>query len=173
MGYDYDALYKDTPDALGEPTKIFVEFFAKYDGPKLRVLDIGCGQGRDAIFIAKLGHQVTGVDLSPSGIADLNSAALAYKLDIIGVVADVAQYKPDGNFDVVLIDRTLHMLTPDDQIKTLTTLLDHIDPRGWVLIADERSNLARLHSVFDADVANWAVTYEKGGTLFLQQQITP
>ena len=53
MAYNYEALYRDTPNALGAPTPAIVDFFAKHQGQTRRVLDIGCGQGRDALFIAR------------------------------------------------------------------------------------------------------------------------
>jgi 2-polyprenyl-3-methyl-5-hydroxy-6-metoxy-1,4-benzoquinol methylase len=169
MSYDYDLLYGETPDALGAPTPVFVTFFTDLPLKKQRVLDIGCGQGRDAVFIAKMGHTVTGVDLSPNGICDLNNVAKSQDLPITGIVADITSFEPSGAFDVILIDRTLHMLDADDQSKTLANLLAYVAPRGWVLIADERSNLARFHAVFNADAASWNIMHEKGGTLFLQR----
>ena len=58
MAYDYDKLYRSTPRALGEPTELFVDFFKHQAEESLRVLDVGCGQGRDALFIARMGHCV-------------------------------------------------------------------------------------------------------------------
>ena len=88
MAYNYDALYRTTKDALGAPTKKIVDAFAALDGRRLRVLDVGCGQGRDALFIARLGHHVTGVDISTSGISAMIVAAKAEGLSVEGVVAD-------------------------------------------------------------------------------------
>ncbi len=56
------------------------------------------------------GHRVVGVDISPNGIRDLKNAAAKESLAVDGVVADIATYTPGGMFDVVLVDRTLHML---------------------------------------------------------------
>ena len=90
MTCDYDRLYGEARDALGNPTSVFVDFFDRLDQPNIRVLDVGCGQGRDAIFIARKGHHVVGVDLSANGIRDLNDAAAQENLPIEGVVADIA-----------------------------------------------------------------------------------
>lgn len=90
-----------------------MQFFETFANPAARVLDVGCGQGRDALFIARLGHSVVGVDLSAHGIRDLLAASKAERLDITGDVADITTYTPAGKFDVVLIDRTLHMLPKD------------------------------------------------------------
>jgi len=53
----------------GQPFPEFVQFFVDFDQVNASVLDLGCGQGRDALFIARMGHDVLGVDLSPTGIA--------------------------------------------------------------------------------------------------------
>ena len=168
MGYDYDALYKSTPDALGQPTAVFVDFFNRHTGPSLRVLDVGCGQGRDAIFIARMGHSVVGLDLSVNGIRDLTAAATAENLKIEGVVADIETYRPDGDYDIVLIDRTLHMLSKTSRIRVLERLLSCVKPDGWVLIADEKSNIAGFKRVIAEHRLAWVITLEKGGTLFVR-----
>lgn len=168
MAYDYDALYKTTPDALGDPTQVFVTFFEDLPDAPLRVLDIGCGQGRDALFIARLGHHVTGVDLSPHGIQDLTTAAKAEGLNITGVTADITSYTPDALFDVILIDRTLHML-PDQQRDTvLAHLIRSTTPDGWVLIADEKSNMPGFKRVFADDSRTWTPTLDTNSTLFMR-----
>jgi len=169
MAYDYDKLYGSQPHALGEPTQVFVDFFAHNTTETLRVLDVGCGQGRDALFIARQGHHVVGVDISPNGIRDLNDAAHNEGLAIEGIVADIATYDPVGDFDVVLIDRTLHMLPETARLDALTRLIAVVRKCGWVLIADEASNISSFKGVFTASGQVWRTEREKGGYLFLQR----
>lgn len=169
MTYDYDKLYGETRDALGQPTSVFVEFFDQFDQSKARVLDVGCGQGRDALFIARLGHSVVGVDISPNGIHDLNAAATKDDLAIEGVVADVSDYTPEGKFDVVLVDRTLHMLPKPARLSVLQRLLDHVNEGGWVLIADEKSNMRDFVTVFANSKFEWTTQLDKQGYLFVHR----
>ncbi len=169
MTYDYDKLYAETGDALGPPSPIFVDFFDMFDQKTLRVLDVGCGQGRDALFIARCGHSVLGVDISANGIRDLNAAATKENLAAEGIVADVSTYRPDGIFDVILIDRTLHMLPKSTQLAVLETLLDHVATTGWMLIADEAANIPDFQAVISAHNADWQPKPVKRGYLFLNR----
>lgn len=169
MAYDYDKLYGETRDALGKPTAIFVDFFNEFEMEAARVLDVGCGQGRDAIFIARKGHSVVGVDISHNGIRDLNDAAVRENLPIEGVVADIVSYEPDGLFDIILIDRTLHMLDRQDRLSVLGRLLDHVEKHGWVLIADEPSNIEDFTQLVSEHAASWHTALSKRGNLFLQR----
>ena len=169
MAYDYDKLYGETPDALGLPMPVIVSFFEDLKQLHLRVLDVGCGQGRDALFIARLGHAVVAVDASPNGIRALDEAATASGLRIEAVVADIRSYTPDGLFDVVLIDRTLHMLTRDDRLSTLQTLLAHVAPGGWIVIADEASNIPDFAKLLTLDDSAWETTKQARGYLFARK----
>lgn len=169
MAYDYEDLYRDTPDALGAPNADIAAFFDGRAGP-LRVLDIGCGQGRDALPVARQGHHVHGVDLSPSGVRDMVQVARAEGLDVTGQVADLAGYTPDGTYDVLLIDRTLHMLAAAPRHAVLARLLTHLRADGWLLLVDEKSNMAGLRAVMHANSADWSVIREKAGLLFAQRR---
>ncbi|MEP3244687.1 MAG: class I SAM-dependent methyltransferase [Sneathiella sp.] len=169
MAYDYNTLYQTTPDALGEPTKVFVDFFNALEKPLCRVLDVGCGQGRDAIFIARMGHRVVGVDLAKNGIRDLNNAAQQENLPIEGHVADITTFAPEGVFDVVLVDRTLHMLQEADRLKALGRLLDCVGDKGHLLVADETSNMKAMKEIIAAHKEAWITTFEKNGYLFIQR----
>ena len=169
MAYDYDKLYGETRDALGQPTSIFVDFFDQLDQQNMRVLDVGCGQGRDALFIARNGHRVVGVDISTNGIRDLKDIATRENLPIEGVVADIATYNPDGVFDVILIDRTLHMLDLPVQLSVLKMLLDHVSRNGWLLIADEVSNIERFEIAVSVHEAHWTTETSRRGYLFFRR----
>lgn len=169
MAYDYEQLYRDNPEALGAPTDVFVDFFLERSDTPLRVLDIGCGQGRDAIFIGRAGHSVVGVDLSPSGIRDLNAVSEKEGLDVLGIVADITTFEADGMFDVVLIDRTLHMLQESDRLSVFSGLLDHVDQDGWCLIADVRKNIKSFKRVAELHDQQWEIAKDESGYLFLKR----
>ena len=169
MAYDYETLYRETPDALGPPSKPFVDFFATQKDRRLAVLDIGCGQGRDALFIARLGHEVRGVDIAPSGIADLNRAAEAEGIPARGIVADIVEFRPEGTVDVLLLDRTLHMLDEEQRLSVFVRLVDHVAPGGWVLISDEKPNIPGFRQVLADHRADWRTVHEKAGWLFVQR----
>ena len=123
MATDYETFYREHRHGLGEPAKEFVAFFDAYDRGGLKVLDVGCGQGRDALFIARLGHYVQAIDLAPSGIGDLQKEATSEGLAIDAEVADIRDFKTRRRFDVIVIDRTLHMLAPGDRKVVLQKLL--------------------------------------------------
>lgn len=168
MSYDYEALYASEPDALGGQTKALATFLGKIAPAPCRILDVGCGQGRDALPLARAGHAVTGVDLSPSGVAAMVDAAKAEGLDVTGHVADITDYTPKGQFDVVLVDRTLHMLDDAPRAVVLQTLMVATKDGGWLVIADETSNLPAMRVALEADARAWAIERCTKGDLFAQ-----
>lgn len=173
MPTDYEKIYQGQRHALGEPTEAFVTFFDQYDQQNADVLDVGCGQGRDALFIARRGHHVVGVDRAATGISQLLEDAQAEGLRIDGIVADLRHFEPVGTYDVVIIDRTLHMLDADMRLDVLTRVCPCVCDDGFVLIADEKSNLAAMRAFFEADNHTWVTLKDKQGFLFLQKRTFP
>ena len=57
------------------------------------VLCLAEGEGRNAVFLASLGHDVTAVDQSDVGIAKAHRLAAARNVEIDAVVADLGQYR--------------------------------------------------------------------------------
>ena len=169
MAYNYDALYQSTPNALGAPTPAFVQFFDRLETQGLDVLDIGCGQGRDAVFVAQRGHQVVGMDMSPAGIADMEKVAKELALPIRGIVADVTDFAPDAAFDILLIDRTLHMLPKDLRGPVLARLLTYMRGAGWLLLADEKSNMPIFRDVLSRSGDAWSILRDGKGFLFARR----
>lgn len=170
MTTDYEQFYQDNPHGLGESTKEFVTFFSQYTTVSSQVLDVGCGQGRDALFIARLGHHVTAVDLSSTGISDLVSEANTESLVVAGVVADIRDHVWHGKFDVIVIDRTLHMLAAGERVDVLRNLLGVTKPGTHVLIADERVNIPAFSIVFEQSQWDWEITLARKGFLFMVRQ---
>ncbi len=86
-----------------EPNRFVVEEVANL--PVGRALDLGAGEGRNAIWLAERGWQVTAVDFSAVGLA--KGAKLAEGRGVTGirwVEADLQGYQPEpGGYDLVLL----------------------------------------------------------------------
>jgi SAM-dependent methyltransferase len=84
--------------------------------PPARLIDVGCGEGYNALHFARLGYQVVGVDVSPTIIRE--AAALAAKEGTAADfrVADAVQMDgfADGSFDLATDCGCLHMLVKED-----------------------------------------------------------
>ncbi len=61
--------------------------------PKGRVLSVADGEGRNGVFLASLGHDVTSVDASPVGLAKASALAAARGVPLTTVVADLAEFE--------------------------------------------------------------------------------
>lgn len=169
MPTDYETIYRERRHALGAPSQPFVDFFDGVERPRSRVLDIGCGQGRDALFIARLGHRVTAVDLSATGVRQLREDAVAEGLEIDAVAADIRSYRPGRAYDVIVIDRTLHMLARDERVAVLRGLLAFAADGAAVLIADEKANIALFARLFDEPEGRWRTILRNRGYLFVRR----
>lgn len=66
-----------------------------------RALDLGCGEGGDAVWLARQGWEVTAVDISPTAVARAGEAAAAAGVDVRLVAADLATWEPDGSYELV------------------------------------------------------------------------
>lgn len=77
-------------------------------GP-VRALDLGCGVGRHALLFARLGFDVSAVDLAEAGLAELRKAAVGEGLDIEAMAAPMTELPFDnGAFDYVLSFNVLY-----------------------------------------------------------------
>jgi len=77
-----------------------------------RALDIGAGEGRNALWLAERGWQVTAVDFSDVAIAKGREGALHRGVEVEWVIADLQTYVPaERNFDLV-IEFYIHIPEP-------------------------------------------------------------
>jgi len=63
-------------------------------------LDLGCGEGGDALWLARNGWSVTAVDIAPSALA-VGAAAQLPGDDVTWVAADLASWQPPASYDLV------------------------------------------------------------------------
>jgi len=167
---DYEKQYQESPNVCGPPFPEFVAFFERYNKTGAKVLDLGCGQGRDALFIARMGHQVVGVDISKTGIAQMLEEAEQEGLEVVGVVADIVEYEPSGEYDVVILDRVLHMLNEGSERRAVLEKASAVTkPGGLILIADTPKHQAQIRSFFEGQSEDWVRVKDKKGKIFVQK----
>ena len=69
-----------------------------------RALDLACGEGQNAIWLATLGWEVTGVDFSEVAIAKARASAERQAIDVEFLCADLVEYEPERSaYDLVLV----------------------------------------------------------------------
>jgi SAM-dependent methyltransferase len=78
------------------------------------VLDVGCGLGDNAIYLASQGHQVTGIDTAASAVEQARHRARQHGVDVEFAVADASTLEGfDGRFDSALDGACYHTLDED------------------------------------------------------------
>ena len=134
--YDYDKQYQHEVDLFGAPYPEFVEFVREQGRKDGTALDLGCGQGRDALMLARHGYTVTGVDASRVGVEQMLARAHSEDLAVTGVVADIFAYAPPATYDLIVLDSMLHFEKADraQELALLDRAAQHLRPDGYLCI---------------------------------------
>ena len=129
-----------------ETTKRIVENLRKQQKPvgsQIRVLDLGCGQGRDAIYFAQQAYKVTAVDFADQGIAFLERKVREFGLEqdsVQTIVADISNRDLWGmqlqEYDAIVCYGALHFLAPDTAKDVLLRMRRRTRPDGFVGVTD-------------------------------------
>ena len=118
-GYEerYEAVYNAGAELWesAEPNDSLVAFAERYPGLGTRVLDLGCGEGRDSLYLARRGFAVTGVDVSRTALDRARGRTANEGLDCTFLERDVIYLRNLGEqpFDWALNMGCLHMLQDD------------------------------------------------------------
>jgi tellurite methyltransferase len=73
-----------------------------------RVLELGCGEGRDCLYFAAQGYRVTGVEISDAGLAKGRRLAEERGLSVRWVQGDMADVPVEGAFELVYSCGAIH-----------------------------------------------------------------
>lgn len=133
------ATFDNEPDhGLGDP---FIRFAwgkllqASLPSSPVSVLDMGCGTGSLSILLAELGHEVTGVDVSPAMIAYAEAKTRAAGYDIDFRLENASDpHLADIQFDVIICRHLLWALPdPSLALQRWSTLLS---PHGRIVLIE-------------------------------------
>ncbi|HSS62940.1 MAG TPA: class I SAM-dependent methyltransferase [Gammaproteobacteria bacterium] len=74
--------------------------------PRGRALDIACGAGRNALYLAACGYEVDAVDISPTALEGARAEARERGLEVHWIQADLDSFLPtQGHYDLVVVAR--------------------------------------------------------------------
>ncbi len=110
-----------------------------------RALDLACGEGRNAVWLAEHGWRVTGVDFSDVALSKAADLASSRGVAVDWVVADVLDYRPDARaFDLVAV---LYLqLHREAMLRAVRAAADAVAPGGTLFVlGHDTTNLTDGH----------------------------
>jgi ubiquinone/menaquinone biosynthesis C-methylase UbiE len=124
-----------------EPNRFLVEELDAL--PPGRALDLACGEGRNAVWLASKGWRVTGADFSRAGLAKAQRLATDRGVEVTWVEADVVEWRPPtASFDLVVV-MYLH-LPAEQRRRALAHAAAALAPGGVLLVVGhDTSNLLK------------------------------
>lgn len=134
--------------------------------PAGTALDLGCGEGGDALWFAEQGWKVTGVDISATAIARATAAAASADLGERArfVRAELPDGMPEGSFDLVSAS-FLHSPVTRDRIAILRAATSRVAVGGHLLVVSHASVPPWSHA--DAQHADFPDVHEELAALAL------
>ncbi|GHO60483.1 class I SAM-dependent methyltransferase [Ktedonobacter robiniae] len=110
------------------------------------LLDLACGTGTMAIRMAKLGYEVTGVDIIPEMIELASHKATKQGVSIEWSVADARTFHLQRQFSFIYMlgNAFQHFLIREDQEALLARVRDHLHPEGRFLFGTRHPSLRNL-----------------------------
>ena len=95
-----------------------------------RILCLGEGEGRNAVFFARNGYQVSAFDLSAVGVAKTERLAARAGTRVRAFQADLNTYRLDEPYDVLFATGVLHYIPPELRAGVFANYRRHTRPGG-------------------------------------------
>lgn len=141
--------------------------------PPLRILDLGCGPGRDLAAFRALGHEPVGVDGSPAfaAMARAHSGCEVWEQDFLRLQL------PAGRFDGIFANASLFHVPRQALPRVLGELHAALKPRGVLFASNPRGNNEEgwsngRYGVYH-DLAAWRALLEAAGFAELEHYYRP
>jgi 2-polyprenyl-3-methyl-5-hydroxy-6-metoxy-1,4-benzoquinol methylase len=127
--------HKEIPWNIEEPPKALVELVESEKVKPCKTIDLGCGTGNYAVYLASKGFDVTGVDISSAAIkiAKENAEKKGVKCNFLvaDVLGDLDEI--EETFDFAYDWELLHHIFPEKRKKYIENVYGILNPRGSYL----------------------------------------
>lgn len=128
---EYLNLKKST---FGEPSREIIDIvpFLKKNA---KILDVGCGDGRNSIYLAKKGFDVDAFDISENAIKKINYLKQKYNININAVQCDAFGFEFTHKYDLVIVHGVLQFVEREKQADMIQLLKKWTEKDGYHIIA--------------------------------------
>lgn len=136
---DWDRRYASTENLWSSRPNRFLVAEVEHLEPG-RAIDLACGEGQNAIWLATRGWDVTGIDYSQVAIAKARSRAERESVTVRFACADLVEYEPEtGSYDLALV---LYLHVPaSERRRILARAAAALAPGGtFVLVGHDLTN---------------------------------
>ncbi|MFJ3878460.1 class I SAM-dependent methyltransferase [Streptomyces sp. NPDC090077] len=127
---------RDIPFFVDKPDENLASYLERGLLTPGRALDLGCGPGRNAVFLAAQGYEVDAVDLSRTAVTWGEERAREAGVDVRFHCGDIFTVDlPPGRYDLVYDSGCLHHLPPHRRVSYLALLERALAPGGHFALA--------------------------------------
>ena len=102
--------------------------------PAGKALDMGCGQGRNALYLGLKGFDVTAVDNNPNAVQNVEDLARIEELNVRAFEYDLNAANIQENFDYMVANVVFMFLMPRYVPDVIANMKEHTNPGGYNLI---------------------------------------
>ena len=95
------------------------------------ILEVGCGEGKNSLFLAEKGFKVHAVDISESAIQKVNRLSLERKLELTTQAQDLRTFVFNKSYDVIISYGTLHFVEKKDWKLFIEKAKENTKPGGY------------------------------------------
>lgn len=157
VAHVYDAAYAGVPNwDIGRPQRAFVQLL---DTGLVRspVLDVGCGTGELALFLARHGHEVLGIDLSPVAIQQARDKANWRRVTahfLVGDALDSSRLRAANlSFRTVVDSAMFHILGDRERDRFVDALGELLVSGGlYCVLGDARRTERGIYGITPTEI---------------------
>ncbi len=130
---DWDTRFAGGDFLFGTEPASFVRREASRIPPGSRVLSVADGEGRNAVHLARLGHDVTAFDISPNAVAKARALAASAGVGVDFNVSTIEDWTLWQDFDALLAV-FIQFLGPDERAAAFRRFAEAVRPGGLLLL---------------------------------------
>lgn len=133
---EYDNHYAGKEYYWGlQPNRLLYEIMQRKPPIKpYKILDIGCGEGKDAVFLAKNGYDVTAFDISEKGIRKAKTLADVHGVTVDFFKADIKDFRIETDYDIIFSSGVFHYIPQNLRQSIINNLKTHTRVNGLNII---------------------------------------